>query len=52
MRELVAGLPKEPGLVVRVADDVPVSDAAGALQMCRDAGFGKIAYQPLRTSSK
>ena len=52
MRELVAGLPKEPGVVVRVADDVPVSDAAAALQLCRDAGFSKIAYQPLPARSK
>ena len=47
MAELIAGLPKEPGVVVRVADDVSVNDAAAALQMCRDAGFGKIAYQPM-----
>lgn len=48
-RELVAlaaPLPKEPGIVVRVADGVAVEDAADALQACRDAGFARIAYQP------
>lgn len=43
---MAAALPKEPGIVVRVADGVPVEDAARALQACREAGFGKIAYQP------
>lgn len=46
MQDLIAGLPKEPGVVIRVSDDVPVAQAAAALQMCRDAGFAKIAYQP------
>lgn len=39
-------LPKEPGIVVRVADNVTVEGAAAALQACRDAGFTRIAYQP------
>ena len=43
---LVRALPKAPGIVVRVADDVPVEGAAAALQGCRDAGFERIAYQP------
>ena len=46
MLEVIRALPKEPGIVLRVADAVPVADAAGALQACRDAGFTKIAYQP------
>lgn len=37
-------LPKEPGIVVKVADDVPVSAAAAALQACRDAGFSRVSY--------
>ena len=52
MRDLIAGLPKEPGVVIRVADDVPVNDAAAAMQLCRDAGFSKIAYQPRRSLEK
>jgi biopolymer transport protein ExbD len=46
MVEVLRALPKEPGVVVRVSDAVPVSDAAGALQACRDAGFTRVAYQP------
>jgi biopolymer transport protein ExbD len=48
MAEILRGLPKEPGIVLRVSDAVPVADAAGALQACRDAGFTRIAYQPAR----
>jgi hypothetical protein len=44
--EVLRALPKEPGVVVRVSDAVPVADAAGALQACRDAGFTRVAYQP------
>lgn len=50
LTELLRLLPREPGIVVRVADDVPVGDAAAALQACRDAGFTKIAYQPASAS--
>ena len=46
LADLVRALPKAPGIVVRVADDVPVEGAAAALQGCRDAGFERIAYQP------
>ena len=46
MVEVLKGLPVEPGIVLRVADAVPVADAAAALQACRDAGFARIAYQP------
>ena len=52
MQDLIAGLPKEPGVVLRVADDVPVNDTAAALQMCKDAGFAKIAYQPRRSAAQ
>ncbi len=37
-------LPKESGIVVRVAGEAPVEAAAAALQACRDAGFIKISY--------
>lgn len=43
---MAAALPKDPGIVVRVSDGVPVEDAAAALEACRTAGFAKIAYQP------
>jgi biopolymer transport protein ExbD len=48
LADAVRGLPKEPGITVRVAGDVSVQDAAAALQACRDAGFGRIAYQAPR----
>ena len=51
LADLVRALPKAPGIVVRVADDVPVEGAAAALQGCRDAGFERIAYQPGSRSS-
>jgi biopolymer transport protein ExbD len=37
-------LPKEPGIVVKVANEAPVSAAATALQAVRDAGFTKVSY--------
>jgi biopolymer transport protein ExbD len=46
--EMLRGLPKEPGVVIRVADDVSVAGAAAAMQACRDAGFERVAYQPAR----
>ena len=45
---VVAQLPKEPGINVRVANDVPVSAAAMALQVVHDAGFTRISYVPGR----
>ena len=52
LRDAIRSLPKEPGVVVRVADDVTVEGAASALQACRDAGFTRIAYQPSAASSQ
>ncbi len=43
---VIGQLPREPGLVVRVADAVPVSAAAVALQTAHDAGFTRISYVP------
>ncbi len=45
---LVAQLPKEPGINVRVANEVPVGAAALALQVVHDAGFTRISYVPAR----
>jgi biopolymer transport protein ExbD len=43
---LLGQLPKEGGVVVRVAGDVPVQAAATAIQACKDAGFVKVSYVP------
>ncbi|CAN5764657.1 hypothetical protein BH11PLA1_BH11PLA1_03890 [soil metagenome] len=44
LRAVLAGLPKEPGIVVRVADDADVAAAATALQVAKDVGFNKVSY--------
>lgn len=41
-------LPRELGLVIKVNGDVPVSAAAAAVQACKDAGFTKVSYVPVR----
>ncbi len=41
------GLYRPAGLFVRVAGDVPVGFAAGALQAGRDAGFEQVTYVPV-----
>jgi biopolymer transport protein ExbD len=41
---VLSQLPKESGVVVRVAGDAPVEAAVTAMQACRDAGFTKISY--------
>jgi biopolymer transport protein ExbD len=41
---ILARLPKESGIVVRVADAAPVEAASTALQACMDAGFSKVSY--------
>jgi biopolymer transport protein ExbD len=46
LRGLLMELPKASGVVVRVANDVPVDAAAVALQTCKDAGFVKVSYVP------
>ncbi len=43
---LLKQLPKEAGIVVRVAGNVPVDAAAGAISAGRQAGFTKISYVP------
>lgn len=40
----LAKLPKEPGIVVRAADEAPVQWTAAALQAARDAGFARVSY--------
>lgn len=43
---VLSRLPKEGGVFVKVADDVSVNWAAGALQACEDGGFEKVNYVP------
>ncbi len=43
---VLKSLPKEAGVLVRVSGDVPVEQAAAAVQACRDAGFAKVSYVP------
>lgn len=44
LREVLSGLPKEAGIVVKVSDDVAIAAAATALQVARDVGFSKVSY--------
>ena len=48
--EMLRGLPKEPGIVLRASDDVSVAGVAAAMQACQDAGFERVAYQPGRAA--
>ncbi|MGD9688770.1 MAG: ExbD/TolR family protein [Phycisphaerales bacterium] len=41
---VLAQLPKEPGVIIRVADDATVGAGAAAIQAARDAGFNKVTY--------
>ena len=49
--EMLRGLPKEPGIVLRASDDVSVAGVAAAMQACQDAGFERVAYQPGRAAA-
>lgn len=48
LTSLLASLPKEGGVFVRVSDAAPVEGAAAALQAARDAGFIRVSYVPAR----
>lgn len=48
LTEVLRLLPRDGGIVVRVAPQVQVDHAATALQACSDAGFRKISYVPGR----
>jgi biopolymer transport protein ExbD len=43
---LLKQLPREHGIIVKVAPQVRVEAAAAALQACKDAGFQKVSYVP------
>lgn len=46
LRAVLAQLPKEAGIVVRVAPDTSVEAAATAVSAARQAGFIKVSYVP------
>lgn len=46
LADVVSRLPTAPGIIVRVSDRAPVSAAAAALQIARDAGFRRVSYVP------
>ena len=43
---VLAGLPQDPGLFIKVSDGVPIGFAIAALQEARNAGFEKVTYVP------
>ena len=46
LRAILAQLPKEGGIILRVRGDAPVAAAAAADQACKDAGFTRMSYVP------
>lgn len=44
--DLLKALPKELGIFVEVADNIPFGFTASAIQCTRDAGFDKVTYVP------
>ncbi len=46
LSHLIQKLPKDPGIIIRVDDDVPVGFAIAAVQVSRDAGFQRVTYVP------
>lgn len=45
---VLAQLPKSSGVVVRASGEVPVAAVASALQACKNAGFVKVSYVPVK----
>ena len=48
LAEMLRTLPKEMGVFVRSAGDVPVGWTVAAVQAATDAGFTRITYVPVR----
>jgi len=46
LRAVLADLPTELGVFVRVSGDIPVEFALAAVQAARDAGFEQVTYVP------
>lgn len=43
---VISKLPREPGIIIRVEDTVPVGFAIAAIQESRNAGFERVTYVP------
>ena len=43
---IISKLPRDPGIIIRVEDDVPVGFAVAAIQESRNAGFERVTYVP------
>ena len=43
---IISKLPREPGIIIRVDDAVPVGFAIAAIQESRNAGFERVTYVP------
>jgi|JYMV01.1.fsa_nt_gi biopolymer transport protein ExbD len=43
---IISKLPREPGIIIRVEDAVPVGFAIAAIQESRNAGFERVTYVP------
>lgn len=48
LMEILAALPTDAGVFIRVDDQAPVHGAATALQAAADAGYLKVSYVPGR----
>jgi biopolymer transport protein ExbD len=43
---IIQKLPRDPGIIIRVQDNVPVGFAVAAIQESRNAGFERVTYVP------
>ena len=43
---IISKLPRDPGIIIRVEDDVAVGFAVAAIQESRNAGFERVTYVP------
>jgi biopolymer transport protein ExbD len=48
LSDVISTLPIEPGLIIRVGNEVPVGFAIAAIQIARDANFDKVTYVPAK----
>ena len=46
LTSVLGSLPKEPGVAIRAARDVPIRAVAAAMQAAQDAGFDRRSYVP------
>lgn len=46
LRTALEGLPKGEGVIIEVANSVPVEFAFAAIQIARDVGFEQVTYVP------